>query len=83
MDRSIILIRESVARAVGELGAGAPAGRGESILCRDGYIVGHQFNFDGVRAVWFVDEETIRIRNDQGEVLRTLDLGGQPNARAA
>jgi hypothetical protein len=83
MNCSIISIRESVLRAVVELGADLPSGHREAILCRDGYIVGHQFNFDGVRAVWFVDDCEIKIKNGQGDVLRILDLNAQPDARAA
>ena len=83
MDRSIFSIRESVANAVGKLRSDPPAGRGEAILCRDGYVVGHQFNFDGVRTVWFVDDDEIKIKNDQGEVLRILDLRSGLNRNAA
>ena len=75
MDRSIISIRESVAKAVGEFRSDPPAGRGEAILCRDGYLVGHQFNFDGVHAVWFVDDDEIKINDEQGEILQVLKLG--------
>jgi hypothetical protein len=83
MDRSLVWIRESLLKAVGELGVDPPSGPSEAILCRDGYIVGHQFNFDGVRAVWFVDDGDIKITNGQGDVLRILDLNAQPSARAA
>jgi hypothetical protein len=83
MDRSIISIREFVLKAVTELGAGQPAGRREAILCRDGYIVGHKFNFDGVRAVWMASQEQINFYADDGTLVRAVNLEERDRAQAA
>lgn len=71
MDRSIISIREFVQQAVAELGGSQSVACGEALLCRDDYVVGRKFNFDGVRAIWFADAEEVTIHGADGQDLRT------------
>ncbi len=83
MDHSIISIREFVQQAVAELGGSQAVARGEALLCRDDFVVGHRFNFDGVRVVWFADQDEVAIHGSDGQILRTLRLTDQPINRAA
>jgi hypothetical protein len=62
-------VRQYVLRTIDEAGIASPAIHSEALLCRNGYIVGRQFNLDGARAVWFLDEERIKIYRTDGTVL--------------
>ncbi len=41
----------------------------ESVLIREGYFFGRQFRFEGVRAIWFADEEVVAFYGDNGQLL--------------
>lgn len=52
---------------------GAAAGiTGESILIRDDFYVGRQFRTPRFRAVWFIEEDQLKIYDVQGSWLATL-----------
>lgn len=46
--------------------------RGEATLIRDGFFCGRRFRFPLHQAVWFVEEDEVKIRDLQGNVLATL-----------
>jgi hypothetical protein len=74
-------VRQFVLRTTDEAGIARPAIQSEAVLCRNGYVVGRQFNLDGARAVWFSDEGRIKIYRNDGTVLE-MDLN-QPSRVAA
>ena len=44
----------------------------ESLLIRSGTYCGHRFEKDGFRAVWFIEEEQIKLYGKDGQLLRVL-----------
>lgn len=55
--------------------------RGEATLIQDGFFCGRRFRFPLHQAVWFVEEDEVKIRDFQGNVLATLQ--GEDIDRAA
>ena len=50
----------------------------ESVLIRQGYFVGRQFRYEGIRAIWFADEEVVKLHGDDGQLLGTLTVADEP-----
>lgn len=46
--------------------------RGEATLIQDGYFCGRRFRFPLHQAVWFVEEDEVKIRDFQGNLLAKL-----------
>ena len=44
----------------------------ESILIRDGYYVGRRFNLGSYRAVWFLEEDELKLYHASGELACVL-----------
>ena len=61
--------------------SGATDPRGETTLIQDGYFCGRRFRFPHHHAVWFLEEDLIKIRDLQGNLLATLQ-GDQINQTA-
>ena len=77
-------IRQIVLDTLPELGVSKPANVKTVVLTRDGYCVGHRFLFDGIQAVWLMDESVIRFYADDGSLLKTVEVGlGQFVKKAA
>jgi hypothetical protein len=83
MEPSTESIRELVQRTVRELGLVAVQALGESLLTLAGYYVRREFRFDGVRAVWIASQGQIKFYDDQGQLLRVLDVVQADDKRAA
>jgi hypothetical protein len=81
MNSLAVSVRQFILRTIIEAGIARPAIQSEALLCRNGYIVGRLFNLDGARAVWFLDEERIKIYRNDGTVLE-MDLD-EPRRTAA
>lgn len=64
-------------------GESGPRPTGESFLTLAGYYVGREFKFAGVRAVWTASQGNIKFYDDDGEVLRVVDLSEPRQAKAA
>lgn len=45
----------------------------EAVLIRDGYYVGRRFKLAQFHAVWFMEEDEIKIHDSQGVLLARLD----------
>ena len=52
----------------------------ESILIRDGYYCGRRFRLGELEAIWFVDEDQLKVY-DEGSLVRVIDSVSQPQAR--
>jgi hypothetical protein len=50
----------------------------ESVLIREGYFVGRQFRYEGLRAIWFAEEEVVKLHGDDGQLLGTLTVAENP-----
>ncbi len=44
----------------------------EALLIRDGYFCGRRFRFQLYHAVWFLEEDEVKIHTPQGEVVARL-----------
>jgi hypothetical protein len=56
------------------LGAEAHAELIETILIRDGYYCGRRFECDGWTAIWFVEEQQVKLYDRDGRVLTTCSV---------
>jgi hypothetical protein len=59
---------------VGELGLDVAQPITESILVRDGYYCGRRFRCGGFSAVWFAEEEELKLYGRGGELLEVRSL---------
>ena len=57
-----------------ELGADPVAPIAETILLRDGFLAGRQFQRDGVRIVWFFDAAELKVWGADGKLVQVLAL---------
>jgi hypothetical protein len=48
------------------------------VLIRDGYFVGRQFRYPGITAIWFAEEEVVKLHGDNGQSLGALNLADGP-----
>ena len=83
MDQFGNSIETIVLQVLGELGFRQPEPLGQTLLLRGGHLVGRRFRFAGIEALWFADEGQIKFRDDQGKLLRVLEIGDRWNKMAA
>ena len=62
--------------ALNQLGIKEPGPSKTATLVRDGFCTGRRFLFEdvGVNAIWLMAEQVINLRDDCGELLKTVDL---------
>ena len=73
-------IREVVRASFAELGADPQSPMSEHILIRDDLYCGRRFRCDRLQAVWFIEEDEIKIYGADNTVVRVLH-GSHPPAR--
>ena len=76
-------IRQAVIDAAAELGVSEAVISRTVILTRDGHYAGYRFLFDGIQAVWLMDENVIRFHAGDGALLKTVTVGQEPSTRKA
>jgi hypothetical protein len=69
----ISVVRQRVLAAFQAMGAGEGC-CSESILVKDGLVVGRRFRLGGLNAVWLAEERHISIFNEAGVLIETLPL---------
>lgn len=52
----------------------------ESILIREGFYCGRRFDFAGYRAVWFVEEDQVKIYGPDGALAEAFQASATPVA---
>lgn len=62
------LIRDSFKKAIGAV----PITLQETLLIAGGHYCGHRFTCSGASAVWFVEEDQIKIYSADGSLLESL-----------
>ena len=67
-------IRRQVRQIFQQNGAPSDAELCESLLIRDGYFCGRRFEMDGLCAIWFVEEDELKIYGRDGKVLVANDV---------
>jgi hypothetical protein len=65
-------IRQLIRSAFSELGATPPVEMSENILIRDETYCGRRFRSGGYQAIWFIEEDEIKIYAQGGAVLRVM-----------
>ncbi|HVC96615.1 MAG TPA: hypothetical protein VND64_23215 [Pirellulales bacterium] len=70
-------IRLVIDSAVAELGH-APCPCKETMLIRGSRVLGRQYKYHGVRAIWSADDEAVKFYTDDGRLLQTLMGIGLP-----
>jgi hypothetical protein len=82
-------IRQTIRGAFAELGASEGLRMSEHILIRNDLYCGRRFRCGTFEAVWFIEENQIKIHGSDGTVVRVLPGSGfsrpanEPKLRAA
>jgi hypothetical protein len=53
----------------------------ETFLIRDGFYVGHRFDFDGLQAIWFIEEHELKVYDRAGQLVDALELAEPDESR--
>ncbi len=75
-------VRNSISQALRDLGAGNGEPT-ESILIREGLYCGRRFRCDGFEAVWFIEENEVKVYDSSGALAVVLSEPGCGNQRRA
>ncbi|NLF67685.1 MAG: hypothetical protein GX575_01380 [Candidatus Anammoximicrobium sp.] len=67
-------VRHFVRGTFVELGADIGSPLTEHILLRDDAYCGRRFCVDGLQAIWFIEEDQIKIHAQDGSVARVLSV---------
>ena len=67
-------VRHVVRGAFVELGAEVGSALSEHILVRDDAYCGRRFVVDGLQAIWFVEEDQIKVHAQDGSVARVMSV---------
>lgn len=67
-------IRQRVVDALPELGYEKTDPNWETLLIVDGTYTGRRFEFDDLRAYWFVERQAIEFYGAEWQLLRTIEL---------
>lgn len=76
-------IRQHVRQLVAEHGGDSQSEMAESLLIRGGHFCGRRFELDGMSAVWFVEENELKVYDRQGELLAAVDASSVEQRKAA
>ena len=76
-------IRRIVLEAVERLGLTAAAPLWETALVADGSLRGYRFEFDAVRAFWFLQSRTVELYTPEWRQLKVIELARLPTAEVA
>lgn len=67
-------VRRAVRGTFVELGADAGLHMSEHILLRNDTYCGRRFFADGLQAIWFVEEDQVKIHAQDGSVARVMSV---------
>ena len=76
-------VRRAVRSTFVELGANVSFQLSEHILLRDDAYCGRRFFADGLQAIWFVEEDQIKIHARDGAVARVMSIDEAARLTAA
>ena len=76
-------IRQLIRETFVSLGAEISALEEESLLIRSSTYCGHRIDKDGMRAIWFIEEDQIKFFDRDGHLLQTLIPSDEFSKRAA
>jgi hypothetical protein len=67
-------LHQTIAAGLSELGKPDLPCRSTTFLIRDGHCVGRRFVFDGVQAVWLIAENVVHFYDENGRVLKSVEV---------
>jgi hypothetical protein len=70
--QTLAVIRQVVRNIFVELGQSEDCKTTEHILLRDDLYCGRRFQADGLQAIWFIEEDQIKVYAKDGTVARVL-----------
>ena len=73
---------ETILAVFDELGADPASPVAESVLVRDGFLVGRRFQRQGIRIVWFFDAAELKVWGPDHKLVKVVSLS-QQNRQAA
>jgi hypothetical protein len=76
-------LHQAIAAGLSELGMPDLVCRSTTLLVRDGHCVGQRFLFDGVQAVWLIAENVVHLYDENGRVLKSVEVGAARQEEAA
>ena len=72
-------VRQVVHQALHRHGAPSDVDPNESILIQDGYYFGRRFTCDSLQAIWLLEDNQIRLTDDEGSLLEEFLVDQSPN----
>ena len=83
-DRQTQEVRSHVRGVFSQHGVSEDARIEETIMIRDGYFCGRRFHCEEMQAVWFIEEDQLKIYNQEGIVeSKAVSVMLQPLEKAA
>lgn len=79
VDQLTDLVRERVRQVFEAHGACGSAPLREAMLIREGWFCGRRFECDGLQAVWFVEENQLKVYGREGRVSEVVSLQRVPH----
>ena len=76
-------VRRLVSQVLAQIGRADSDEIRETILIRDGYYCGRRFETDVGAAIWFVEENQVKVFRADGSMAQVLDADGQLHERRA
>lgn len=83
MDAQSLPIHDLIADTLSGFGMADLSPGTTTALIHDGYCIGRRFHYGGVQVVWLMKEGIIRFHGEDGQLLKTVDLGQQETRGAA
>ena len=77
------VLHQTIAAGLSELEMPDLPCQSTTFLIRDGHCAGQRFLFDGVQAVWLIAENVVRFYDENGRMLRSVEIGAAERAEAA
>ncbi|GIW92856.1 MAG: hypothetical protein KatS3mg110_0897 [Pirellulaceae bacterium] len=74
------LIRRKIRRLFEQCGVAADQPIHETLLVRGGYFCGRRFHCGGMNAVWFIEENQIKLYGDDGKLLTVRNAWDETSA---
>ena len=76
-------LQEAIAAGLSEVGMPDLPCRSTTFLIRDGHCVGQRLIFDRVQAIWLIAEKVVRFYDENGQMLKSVEVGTVEQRRAA
>jgi len=72
-------VRQVAHQALHRHGASADVEPNESFLIQDGYYFGRRFTCDNLQAIWLLEDNRIRLSDEEGNVLEEFLVNDSTN----